>query len=162
MFGSGNRKAASLVVVVLVAYAGLTLTHGGEYWPFSVFPMFSKPRPSWSTPVIREIAKTAGDEIWQVTSLDHLPGSGFSLDTYGVKIHELRSVFLSNEAWEPNEILSLRSLIGEANIRGRRLLVMDVRGQLDPDDRVSVACLPLAILSENDTRLSPVLRHGSE
>ena len=162
MFGRGNRRTAAVLIAVLAVYAGLVLTHRGEYWPFSVFPMFSTFRQTWSTPVVREIPGTAGADVWRATGLDLLPGTVFSLDTYGVNLHELRSLFLSNEAWEPQEILSLRSLIGEANIRGRHLLVIDVRGKVDQDERVSVEGVPLAIFSENDTRMNPALEGRSE
>lgn len=154
---TAHRRAAAAVIGMLVVYAVLVLANQGEFWPFSVFPMYSKGRESWARPLIIELPQTAGPEIWRARQLDELPGDVFSLFTKDVDEDRLRMVWNATETWTAADIVRLRPLIGENNIRGRRLLVMDVRGEPAPDDGVSVICFPLAVLTEEGTLLNPSL-----
>jgi hypothetical protein len=156
MIREANRRAASAVLAVLLLYAGLILTHRGEFWPFSAFPMYSTGRAAWSRPVLREVSQEAGPRTWQVTSLDRLPGRPFSLFEQGVQRGALRRAFRAPKTWQAEEIVALRSLVGEEGIRGRRLLLLDVRGTLAPGDGVAVECVPLALLTEDATLVNPV------
>jgi hypothetical protein len=157
MLRDARARAGTALVALLAAYAGLVLTHRGEFWPFSVFPMYSTGRSAWSRPVLREVSG-AGPAPWQVVDLAHLPGRPFSLFEAGVQRAALRRAFRTPWEWEAEGIASLRSLVGEEGIRGRRLLLFDVRGTLAAVDGVDVECVPLALFTEEATLVNPAFR----
>jgi hypothetical protein len=141
---------------VLALYAVQVVRNSGDFWPFSTFPMYSEGRTEWSRPVIREVPCALGHEAWFPTELDDLPGEPFSLFEKGVDRDKLRDFFDENLAWSREKILSLREFVGEENVRGRCLLIYDARGEVD-ERGVDVDCLPLAVLTEHDTHVNPLL-----
>lgn len=49
------KRALHIVGGVLVVYALLVATHLGEFWPFSIYPMFSQAGTPWTRAVVREL-----------------------------------------------------------------------------------------------------------
>ena len=50
-----RRKALRITLGTLIVYALLVATHLGEFWPFSIYPMFSQAGNPWSRAVVREM-----------------------------------------------------------------------------------------------------------
>jgi hypothetical protein len=150
-----QARAAVALIATLGVYATMVLLFRGDVWPFSVFPMYSSVRETWSRPMLVEVSPAQAAAPWRVTQLDDLPGHVFSLHTSGIDRHTLRRMFFTRtQPWSKEEILSLRSLIGEDNIRGRRLLLIDARGRLR-EDGATVECVPLVLFTDEGTSVSP-------
>jgi hypothetical protein len=147
-----QRRAAKVLLAVGVAYASLVGTHGGEFWPFSVFPMFSKAGRPWARAVVR--ANPAGfteEEIAATYSPAALPGTAVALVEHGIPQNDLSSLAQRAERWGATELETARQLFGSLPCE-QPLLLLRVRGALAAEGVDQVAT-PLASLGCNDAKV---------
>lgn len=136
------RRAGLAVLVVLGTYAALTATHLGEFWPFSINPMFSTAGRPWMRALAREVSETPSP-AWQPVPLDALraPQNG------------LTGFVRQTRRWTPDRRDRLLALLGTPLPDGRTLLLYRVDGRDGP----VVTCTPVLFftsttLIENPTR----------
>ena len=72
------KKARTIGTVVLVVYAVTVATNLGEFWPFSIYPMFSQGGNNWSRSLVREFPEDDSTS-WEVVGLADVPGAPFSV-----------------------------------------------------------------------------------
>lgn len=140
-------------IALVLAYGALVLTHRGEFWPFSVFPMYSRGMDSWSRPILLTLPE--GEVNWDDVTLETLPGEVLSMFEPGIQRIELREAFDETEEWDPEGIQGLRALIGEENIRGRHVLLVEARGTLVPEEGVHTVVVPMAVFTSDATMFNP-------
>jgi len=151
------RRAGRLLLWTLVIYTLLVATHRGEFWPFSIYPMFSQAGNPWSRTVVRNVSDELSPVQWDTTSLDSLPGRPFALRPHGVNNIDLANFVSKTKTWTPNRIDGLRSLFAEP-LSDHKLLVMRVSGQRTHGDSVVVDFVPYVYMSADSTALHPSLR----
>lgn len=154
---SALQRAGRLLLWTLVIYALLVATHRGEFWPFSIYPMFSQAGNSWSRAVVRDVSDEPSPLQWDTTSLDSLPGRPFALRPNGVNNIDLANFVSKTEAWTPKRIDGLRSLFTDA-LSDHQLLVMRVNGRMTQADSVVVDFVPYVYIGADSTALHPSLR----
>lgn len=146
--------------VVLACYALLVATHEGEFWPFSIYPMFSQAGHPWERTLVRELppGEEAARPVWETASLGALPGEAFPLVPEGLFQNDLANYVSKTDVWNAQRIRGLRGFFREPMEAepDSRLLVMRVRGRL-AGDSVTVAAMPFALLSADTTRFNPRL-----
>src|SRR5262245_41465505 len=74
-----HRRAALALAGVSLAHALLAATHGGEFWPFSIYPMFSQAGRSWARALVVEAQPNDLPQLAAQYRLDDLPGVPFAL-----------------------------------------------------------------------------------
>lgn len=154
---SALRRAGRLLLWTLVVYALLVATHRGEFWPFSIYPMFSQAGNPWSRAVVRDVSDEPSPLHWDTTSLDSLPGRPFALRPNGIDNIDLANFVSKTETWTQKRIDGLRSLFTDA-LSDHQLLVMRVNGRMTQDDSVVVDFVPYVYMSADSTALHPNLR----
>lgn len=113
-----------------MAHAALAATHGGEFWPFSIYPMFSAAGRPWARAAVRTTDGLAlAADLQREHSISELPGQPLPLGAHGIPENDLSSLVQRAEAWTPSDIEALRELFGDLPCR-RPLLVLSVRGRL--------------------------------
>lgn len=170
-----RRKAVRLLLGTLAVYALLVATHRGEFWPFSIYPMFSQAGQPWSRTVVRTVeagAFEAGAARWRETSLGALPGQPFALDLHGVDQTDLSNFVSKTRRWDADRTAALHALfdgqfypgqapekesVHEGRGRGRSFLVLRADGRLTEADSVAVSFVPYALLRPDTTLLNPRL-----
>lgn len=151
------RRAGRLLVGTLLVYALLVATHRGEFWPFSIYPMFSQAGNPFSRAVVRDVSEDATPLRWETTSLDSLPGRPFALRPNGVNNIDLANFVSKTETWTPKRVEGLRSLF-KPHLPDRKLLVMRVKGRMVEGDSVVVDFVPYVYMHADSTALHPDLR----
>lgn len=153
------RKSIRLIGGVLVVYALLVATHLGEFWPFSIYPMFSSAGNPWTRSLVRELPPDATDAQalpWTATTLDALPGTPYPLVPRGINQNDVANYVSKTETWTPERIQGLRSIFAKRRTLPAPLLVYSVRGEL-VGDSVAVQATPLLLFTPDTTHLNPSL-----
>jgi hypothetical protein len=149
-----HRKSIRIVGATLLVYALLVATHLGEFWPFSIYPMFSQAGNPWTRAVVREVPDTPAENAWTETRLGSLPGEAFPVIPRGISQNDVSNYVSKTSAWTPQRLRGLRSLF-EANYDFEQsLMVYKVRGRLEGDS-VSISATPVMLMQRDTTRFNP-------
>jgi len=125
-----RRRAVKALCAVSACYVALIATHGGEFWPFSVYSMFaaSAGRP-WQRALVRVVGGAA-PTCRAGCSLGALPGSALPLSEHGIPQNDLSSLVQRAERWSDDDVRTLGAMFGSLPCR-EALVVLRVRGSLE-------------------------------
>lgn len=145
------------MVLTLLVYAALVATHLGEFWPFSIYPMFSQAGQPWSRTAVVDVSEYGDSEWseWRSVPVDSLPGTPVALDELGVDPIDLANFISKTRSWDDERVEALNRMFRVENLGERRLLVMRVRGSMDERDSVIVRFEPTVALGGGRTALNP-------
>lgn len=153
---SVRQRARRTLLGTLLVYALLVATHLGEFWPFSIYPMFSQGGNDWSRAVVRTVPDTL-DPAWEAESdVEALPGTGFPLTKYGIDPIDLSNYVSKTEAWTSSRTQGLRTMFSDETER-HTFLVMRVNGTMTEQDSVVVEYVPYALVRDDHVALNPSL-----
>lgn len=149
------KRTGKALVLILCLYASLTATHRGEFWPFSIYPMFSKAGKPWVKVITRKIRAQPDSIGWKVIlSPNHLAGKPLALRTVGTNRNDLANYITQTHHWSGKAIRGLRGLYNGA-AQNNSLLIYKVTGALDStNDSVMVEYVPFLYLSADTARFS--------
>lgn len=136
-------------------------THLGEFWPFSIFPMFSKAGQPWSRAMIVEVPLSdsyADPEamLWEPMDIDIQDLKAISLDERGIDKIDFSNYVGKTERWTPSVVSGIGIMIPDRPEEGMAWLVLKVRGRMD-EGVVSVQGEPMVALTADTVVLSPNL-----
>ena len=142
-----------------MVYAALVASHRGEFWPFSIYPMFSGAGKPWTRALVREIEPPVpGDSLlWQPARLSTLPGQPVPLDRHGIKQNDLANFVSKTTSWDITLQNGLRRMFSHPPLSDRHLLVMRAQGRLLEDDSIDVDLEPFLLLTPESLRFNPNL-----
>lgn len=155
-----RQRALRVLLGVLVAYAALVATHEGEFWPFSIFPMFSQAGQPWSRAVVREVPPSEATQAWEPVPAEALPGEGYPLLEHGVDPIDLANFVSKTHVWTAERAQGLRRMFAADELEGR-LVIYRALGELREAATVRVEYVPYVVLSQDTTILNPVLPRTS-
>jgi hypothetical protein len=125
------------LVVVIALYVMLVATHKGEFWPFSVYPMFASAGRPWQRALVRVVSDAAAS-----TSLSYplaeVPGTPLPLGAHAVPQDDLSAIVQRAERWGDSDTATLARMFGALPCTAP-LLVLRVRGSLEADALLQVA-----------------------
>lgn len=157
-----TNKARTAIWAVLLVYAVTVATNLGEFWPFSIYPMFSQAGNPWSRSLVREVAPD--DSIaWDAVPLDDLPGEPYGVAWGGVDAIDLANFVSKTREWDTDRVAALQlMLLADPPKDPLHLLVFRVRARLTEDDSVAVMATPYVLVGTDlvptDAHLNPELR----
>ena len=151
-----HRRAGRIVLFTLIAYGTLVGANLGEFWPFSIYPMFSQGGNSWSRAAVRDVTHV-DSTTWETTSFSELPGEPYPLLDHGIDPIDLANFISKSKRWDEPRVAGLAKMFASHTLEDQRLLVMRVNGRITPDDSVIVEFIPHALLTSESTTLSEVL-----
>lgn len=149
------RRAGRAMIVTFLVYAMLVAAHLGEFWPFSIYPMFSKGGNPWSRSVVR-VVDTDSLANWQSYSANDLPGIAYPLLEHGVDPIDLSNFVSKTKTWSLERVEGLRDMFYADNL-DQTLLVMRVNGRITEADSVVVEFVPYALINRSGASLNPGL-----
>ncbi len=157
-----SNKARTTLLSVLLVYALTVAVNLGEFWPFSIYPMFSQAGNDWSRSLVREVPP--GDTLsWDAYPLDELPGLPYGVRSGGVDPIDLANFVSKTEVWDEDRIDALSlMLLAEPPREPLRLMVYRVRARLTEEDSVAIMATPYVLvgtdLEVSLDHLNPELR----
>jgi hypothetical protein len=156
-----NQRSVRIVVGTLVAFILLVATHRGEFWPFSIYPMFSQAGRPWSRTVVRSLpaGTTAADIDWSPARLQDLPGEAFAAEAEDIEAIDLANYVIKTKDWNAERLWGLHHMFAD-KLEGRTLLVVRVDGIVD-DEEIMVRFMPYVLLTPAGAILTPELDPGS-
>lgn len=149
-------RARSILLGTLLVYGLLVATHEGEFWPFSIYPMFSQAGNPWSRAVVREVSPTEAVPWTSVSSFDALPGSPFPLAEHGIDPIDLANFVSKTQTWDADRLNGLRTMFYD-RVDQQGLLVVRVNGRLAGQDTVALEYVPYVLMRTDTTALNPSL-----
>jgi hypothetical protein len=154
------RKAVKILYTVLAIYAVLVATHLGEFWPFSIYPMFSQAGNEWSRSLVHEVDPDIEVTDWNALLREDLPGNVFALDNIGLNQNDLANLISKNEDWSPRRMQSIRHFFG-SHLDEKGFAVYRVRGRFADEDsnEVIIEFTPYFYLLPDTTKLNPKLQN---
>jgi len=144
-----TKKARTVLLAVLAVYAITVATHLGEFWPFSIYPMFSQAGNPWSRSVVREIPE--GDSIsWSPVSLDSLPGLPYGVASNGVDPIDLANFVSKTQTWNIDRIRALsKELLHGRGDTPIELMVFRVQARFTESKEVEITATPYVRVGSN-------------
>ena len=146
-----------MIGVTFLVYAVLVATHLGEFWPFSIYPMFSQAGNPWSRAIVVDVTETDGVVPWNATYADNLPGTPIAVTDYGVDPIDLANYVSKTEQWDDVRANGLRTMFEAHKLGDTQLLVMRARGEMTDADSVRVYFEPYLVMSNTGFTLNPAL-----
>lgn len=152
------RTSARILASTLLVYALLVSTHLGEFWPFSIYPMFSKAGQPWTRVVVRTLSAEEARELsWEPTAMDRLPGDAFPLVPHGISQNDVANYVSKTTTWTSERIEGFLSLF-RRHRADERLLVVRVQGRLAAGrDAVEVVATPYLFMHADSIQLNPAV-----
>ena len=152
-----KARASRVLGLSLAVYVLLVAANEGEFWPASIYPMFSIAGRPWTRALVRDVEAVPDSARWRVTDLDGLPGRPVVLPEIGIDPIDFANFLSKTRTWDEARVGGLRSLFTEDLLRSRQLMVYKVRGHLAEDDSVVVEATPFLLLSGDGTARNPGL-----
>lgn len=149
------EKSKRLLGGTFVVYALLVATNLGEFWPFSIYPMFSQAGNPWVRTIVRDVTdRPLGPQDWSATDMDSLDGVPYALEPAGINQNDVANFVSKSSRWTPERTNAIRRVYREA-LAERTLLVYRAQGLLAEDGSISVAFTPYVLVSPDSTWLHP-------
>lgn len=151
-----GRRGFFALTTTFAAYAALVATHRGEFWPFSIYPMFSLAGRPWRRALMVEVAPSAEVE-WVPTTLDALPGPPVSTASIGISTNDMSKFVQLTDVWDDERIATLREQWSPVLAEGRSLLLFRADGHLERGGEVVTELTPLVRLDTDGHRVNPMI-----
>jgi hypothetical protein len=152
-----RRRALHAVSCTLAVYALAVLAHSGEFWPFSIYPMFARAGQPWTHALVIEVDRD-GQRDWGPWRLNALPGAVYPALSAGVKAKDLSQVVRLTADWTEERIVQLRNLFGVPLSAGSTLMILRVDGRLSRAAEVEVEATGVILIAPDGNELNPQLR----
>lgn len=154
---SFRRTSIRALLGTLLVYALLVATHLGEFWPFSIYPMFSQAGHPWTRAVVREMPPDTDEPAsWETVAFSELPGEPYPLVPRGINQNDVANYVSKTETWTPERRSGLRNMFAKSRTLPQPLLVMKVRGAL-AGDSVAIRAAPVMLITPDSLKLHPDL-----
>lgn len=150
-----HTKYKYILIVTLLINALLVATHEGEFWPFSIFPMFSQAGNPWSRAVVQQVDSVNDSTIWNTKPLSEIENRVISLDSIGVDAIDFANFVSKTKNWNQKRVQALRDLLNIEERPGANWIATQVKGSLVDDDSVVVEAIPLIMVTKDTTYYNP-------
>lgn len=151
------KKSVRITVGTLLIYALLVATHLGEFWPFSIYPMFSQAGNPWKRAIVQDVTQTPADSLWLTATPKTLPGKTIPLDKLNVNTNDIANYLSKTDVWTPNKVYGVRRLV-QKRINGNKIMVYQARGSLVESDSIKIEFVPFIYLTQDTTILNKTLK----
>jgi hypothetical protein len=157
-----KRRAALALGGTFLVYAATVAPYEGEFWPFSIFPMFSRAGKTWTRAMVLDVSALQADHNgelpgWGPWTMDSLPGKPISTRAAKVSTNDLSKYIQRTKEWTDERREGLRTLFASALADGRTLLVLRVTGAPAADGGVTITLTGLVKMNSQEVVVNPTL-----
>lgn len=157
MESSFSKRGIKIIGVTLLVYALLVAPHEGEFWPFSIYPMFSQAGNPWTRAMVLDVTDITGDELWETQLLQNRDSDVVAVGDYGVDQIDFSNFVIKTQNWTDTRRQALVDMFGESAINNERWMVSKVRGELIGQDSVAIEITPFIMITPDTTYTNPNL-----
>ncbi|TVQ64673.1 MAG: hypothetical protein EA360_11750 [Balneolaceae bacterium] len=150
-------RGMRIIALVLLFFILLVATHEGEFWPFSIYPMFSQAGNPWTRAMVLDVTDTPDELIWEIRTLYENDLRVVPVRRYGVDQIDFSNFISKTEEWTPGRRQALRTMFGEESLNGRRWIAASVHGEMDEAGAVTISIYPLLLITDDQVTLRPSL-----
>ena len=145
-----------MLLVVLGVYGLLVTTHDGEFWPFSIYQMFSSAGRPWTRVMVREVPSVLPETIrWMPEDMMDLSGRPFAMHENGVPQNDVAAYVGQTVQWTKARGEGLQTILGYERASERILAVYRIDGRLAQDGAVVVTWIPVLYLTPDTLLVNP-------
>ena len=152
-----SKKGMKVIGVIFVIFALLVAPHEGEFWPFSIYPMFSQAGNPWTRAMVIDVTDHDTDEIWEAHSLENLRGNPIPVGKYGVDQIDYSNFMSKTRNWTEPRRMALIQMFGSENIGSQRWMASKVHGKMVGEDSVAVIVQPFLLFTADSVYMNPLL-----
>lgn len=160
MTKTDSRKAIKIIGIILIFYGLLVGAHEGEFWPFSIYPMFSQAGNPWTRAIVIDATDIPDDELWQPRTLHNRSFEPVPIGSYGIDQIDFSNFISKTENWTENRRNALRSMFGPENIADGRWMASKAHGELVGEDSVVVVIQPYFMVTADSVYMNPRLNRS--
>lgn len=140
-----------IIGIVLIINILLVSTHEGEFWPFSIFPMFSQTGNPWSRGVVENVQDTTRANLWETKSISDIDDRILPLEEYGIHEIDYANYISKTKTWDTDKIIGLRSTFQIDQHPGQMWMATRVVGALTEQDSVEIKAIPMFLFTADTT-----------
>ncbi len=149
-------KKKKVLIIVFLIFGVLVAPHEGEFWPFSIFPMFSQAGNPWTRSHVRVVDTPPESQSWQIVTEDGLDGRVLAMRSIDVNQNDVSNFVSKTTDWNERALNNMRNLLGEVTTR-ENIVIYKVNGRLHSESRDSVLIeyTPLIMFTPDTTLTHP-------
>lgn len=132
-------------------------THLGEFWPFSIFPMFSQAGKEWSRGVVEQVEDSSRADLWETKPISEIENRILPLKDYGIHEIDFANFITKTKVWNEKRLNGMRSTFQVDQYPGEMWLATRVRGYMDERDSVVIEAIPMFLFTADTTIKNPHL-----
>lgn len=151
------RRSIKIIGVILLVFTVTVATHEGEFWPFSIYPMFSQSGHPWTRAMILDVSDLDENQIWDTHALGDKIGPAVPVGRYGVDQIDFSNFITKTDNWTDSRRNALITMFGSEQIGTQQWMITKVRGELRGRDSVVVQIQPFLLMSRDDVIMNPLL-----
>lgn len=151
------KAGMKIIGATLLVFAITVASHEGEFWPFSIYPMFSQAGNPWTRAMVLDVTDYDAAEIWKLHTLSERSSPTVSVRKYGVDQIDFSNFVSKTDNWSETRKNALLAMFGSEFPEERRWMITKVRGELVGKDSVIVQIQPFLLLTKNEVLQNPLL-----
>lgn len=148
-------RGIKVIGVTVLIYAILVAPHEGEFWPFSIYPMFSQAGNPWTRAMVVDVTQKPETVIWERYALQELESNVVPVIDYGVDQIDFSNFVSKTEHWSDIRRNALITMFGSQAIGSQRWMVSKVSGEMVGSNSVVVEVIPFILITSDSTYLNP-------
>jgi hypothetical protein len=152
-----SGRGMKIIGITLLIYVLLVATHEGEFWPFSIYPMFSQAGNPWTRAMVLDVSDMPEDRIWEIRTLQNLESEPVPVGSLGVDQIDYSNFISKTQNWTEPRKKALKEMFGSDNIGQKAWMASKVRGELIGEDSVSVKITPYLLIRGDSVLTNPNL-----
>lgn len=157
MDNSFIKKGIKIIGGILILYASLVATHKGEFWPFSIYPMFSQAGNPWTRAMVLDVTDLPDEQIWKTHSLYNRIAEPISLREHGIDQIDFANFMSKTPNWTPERRNALHYMFDGNNLGPERWMASKVHGRLVNQDSVVIEIEPFLLVTADTVKMNPTL-----
>lgn len=152
-----TERVKKILFIAVLLNIVLVSTHKGEFWPFSVFPMFSVAGEPWSRGVVEQVKDINRENLWEIKPLHKIEQRILPLQEYGIHPIDFANYISKTKNWNTKKINGLRSIFQIEEQTGKMWLATRVEGFFNNNNEVVIYAYPMFLFTKDTTYKNPNL-----
>jgi len=152
-------RAKRVMIGFMLIFALLVATHLGEFWPLSIYPMFSQAGKPWERALVRTFPAnySQSDAKWDTLyAIDHLAGKPFKMADYNLAQNDFANYLKKTKVWDAKKKATVRAMFGGLKADST-LVLYKAGGRMAEDGEVDYHFVPMIIVQNESLTLNPAL-----
>ena len=157
MFDQVNKKSLKIFLITFLVYGGLVATHEGEFWPLSIYPMFSQGANPWTRAMVKDVRNVDEQLKWETIYFREAPGEQVPMRDNGIDQIDFSNYVSKTTHWNEQRLNGLRTMMGPNLLAAKDLMIYKVNGIIHGDGSIEIQAVPFILLTDSDTVKNPNL-----